>query len=71
MASPGNGNSRYRLVTFLKDDLIIDVGKTKTQPMAIKALFIAPPDPWAQKLLGNFSSPANASDSKAPDAGGK
>jgi hypothetical protein len=57
MANPGNGISRYRLVSFGKNDLIIDVGKTKTQQLAIKAMFIAPPDPLAQKLLGSFIAP--------------
>jgi hypothetical protein len=65
MASPGNGNSRFRLITFSKDDLIVDVGKDrKTQQLAIKSIFIAPPDPVAQKLLGNLSLPV-VSDQKA------
>jgi hypothetical protein len=50
MALPPNGNSRFRIVTFAKNDLIMDVGKVKQQ-WAVKALFIAPPDPLARKLL--------------------
>lgn len=53
------GVSRFRVVTFGKDDLIIDVGMIKKiengkqrQYVAIKSLFIAPPDPFAKKLLG-------------------
>jgi hypothetical protein len=66
MASPGNGNSRFRLMTFSKDDLIVDVGRDKkTQQLAIKAIFIAPPDPLAQKLLGSLAVPATA-DVKPP-----
>lgn len=51
MTLPPTGGVRYRMVTFLKNDLIIDVAKVKQQ-WAIKALFIAPPDPLAQKLFG-------------------
>lgn len=51
MTLPASGGVRYRMVTFLKNDLIIDVGKVKQQ-WAIKALFIAPPDPLALKLSG-------------------
>lgn len=51
MTLPPGGGVRYRMVTFGKNDLIIDVGKVKQQ-WAIKALFIAPPDPLAQKLSG-------------------
>jgi len=50
MALPPNGNSRFRIVTFAKDDLIMDIGKVKQQ-WAVKALYIAPPDPLARKLL--------------------
>jgi hypothetical protein len=53
MANPGTGAFRYRLMTFEKNDLIMDVGKVKNQ-WAIKALFIAPPDPLAQKLVGSL-----------------
>jgi len=56
MNNPGNGSSRFRLITSMKDDLIIDVGKTKTLPFAIKALFIAPPDPMAARILSNLQS---------------
>ena len=55
MTNPGNGSSRFRLVTSLPDDLIVDVGKIKSQWL-IKALFIAPADPLVQKLLGNSAA---------------
>jgi hypothetical protein len=57
MASPGNGSTRFRLITSLKEDLIIDVGKIKTLPFAVKAVFVAPPDPLASKILSNLQSP--------------
>lgn len=59
MASPPSGASRYRIITFGKNDLIADVGLIKRfeagkarQFHAIKALFVAPQDPFAQKLIG-------------------
>jgi hypothetical protein len=62
MALPPNGNSRFRIVTFDKNDLVMDVGRVKQQ-WAVKALFIAPPDPLARKLLStqpvNPTSPTN------------
>lgn len=76
MSNPMGGGSRFRVVTFGKDDLILDVGTIKknvygkpTSYVAIKALFVAPPDPFAKKLVGvtpNFErigDPAPASDS--------
>lgn len=76
MSNPMGGGSRFRVVTFGKDDLILDVGMIKkniygkpTSYVAIKALFVAPPDPFAKKLVGvtpNFErigDPAASSDS--------
>ena len=54
MANPGNGTARFRLITGMKDDLIVDVGKIKTLPFAVKAVFVAPPDPLASKILSNL-----------------
>lgn len=51
MAQPKHGGPRYRLVTYQKHDLIIDVGKKRGR-LAIKGLFIAPPDPLSKKLQG-------------------
>jgi hypothetical protein len=68
MASPGNGNSRFRLVSFLKEDLIIDIGKIKTQQLAVKAIYVAPADPLAQKLLNNLNPAASASTSSTTGA---
>ncbi len=59
------GSSRYRLVTSSKDDLIIEVGRI-LQPgrlkgqLAIRALFIAPPDAIAQRLSGTMVLPGGA-----------
>ncbi|MCC7529264.1 MAG: hypothetical protein IT342_12145 [Candidatus Melainabacteria bacterium] len=59
MSNPMGGGSRFRVVTFGKDDLILDVGLIKKfdygKPrsyVAIKSLFVAPPDPFAKKLVG-------------------
>jgi hypothetical protein len=65
MAPPPTGNARFRLVTYAKDDLILDIGKVKQQ-WAVKALFIAPPDPLAKKLAGTMQSEDKSSD-KSPD----
>lgn len=60
--SNAGGSSRYRLVTSSKDDLIIEVGRI-LQPgrlkgqLAIRALFIAPPDAIAQRLSGTMVLP--------------
>lgn len=53
MASPGGGSFRYRLVTFMKDDLIFDVAKIKDR-MLIKSIFIAPADPFLQEIAKNL-----------------
>lgn len=59
MANPLSGGSRFRIITFGKDDLIIDIGLVKRWEggkartfHAVKGVFIAPPDPFAQRLLG-------------------
>ncbi len=57
VAMSGSSGARYRLVTAAKDDLIIDVGRITTPgkmkgQLAIKGLFIAPPDAYAAKLAG-------------------
>jgi hypothetical protein len=50
MVTPAtSGVARFRLVTFDRDDLIMDVGKLKAQ-WAVKGLFIAPSDPLAKKI---------------------
>lgn len=67
MANPGNGSFRYRCMTFEKNDLIMDIGKVKNQ-WAVKALFIAPPDPLAQKLVGSLPATEKAADSKAEES---
>lgn len=65
MANPGNGSVRFRLITSMKEDLIVDVGKIKTLPFAVKSVFVAPPDPLASKILSNLQ----ALDSAAAQAG--
>ena len=75
MANPGNGSVRFRLITSMKEDLIVDVGRTKTLPFAVKAVFIAPPDPLASKILSNLqthepgasSSPSSSAKDKDND----
>lgn len=77
MANPMGGASRFRVVTFGKDDLILDVGLIKKYDMgkprsyvAIKSLFVAPPDPFAKKLVGVTPNFERIGDSGAPaDAG--
>jgi hypothetical protein len=64
MSAPLLNGERFRVVTFDKTDLIVDVGKVKAQ-WAIKALFMAPPDPVAQKLLGTLPS-AETVQAKSP-----
>ncbi|MBS1993783.1 MAG: hypothetical protein JSS83_24875 [Cyanobacteria bacterium SZAS LIN-3] len=72
VAMSGASGSRYRLITSAKDDLIIDVGRI-TAPgrlkgqLAIKGLFIAPPDAYAAKLTGTFVMP-QASEKPAADS---
>jgi hypothetical protein len=51
MAAPLNGGSRYRLITYDKNDLILDIAKIKAQ-WAIRGIFIAPADPVAKRLMG-------------------
>jgi hypothetical protein len=72
MSSPGN-YSRYRLVTSLKDDLIIEVA-TITQPgrwkgrLAVRALFAAPSDPFCAKITGQLVVPQAPQRTEAPPA---
>lgn len=66
MSSPLLSGARFRIMTFDKDDLIADVGKVKTQ-WVIKALFIAPPDPLALKLVGAIGAGVVP---PAPESGG-
>jgi hypothetical protein len=56
MTSPISGGSRFRLITYGKDDLILDIGKIKAQ-WAVKGLFIAAPDDFAKKLTGETVLP--------------
>ena len=53
MAHPKTGGPRYRLVTYKKYDLIFDLGSRRGR-LAIKGLFIAPPDPLAKELSGTY-----------------
>jgi len=52
-ASPPSGAARFRLVTGGKDDLIFEVGRVKDRT-AIRAIFIAPPDPFLQEMAGHL-----------------
>jgi hypothetical protein len=49
MPPPLNGGMRFRLITSSKDDLIVDVGRVKTQWL-VKGLFIAPADSLAAEI---------------------
>lgn len=49
MASPPSGAPRYRLITGQKDDLIFEIAKMKDKPI-VRAIFIAPPDPFLQEI---------------------
>jgi hypothetical protein len=82
VAMSGASGARYRLVTSAKDDLIIDVGRITTPgkmkgQLAVKGLFIAPPDPYAAKLAGTpvmpqeSDKPAEADDSAGGDSSAK
>lgn len=51
---PGRG-SRFRLINIGKDDLIFDVGKFKNG-WQIKAIFIAPPDPYLAETARYYPS---------------
>lgn len=53
MSSPWSGGYRFRLVTFLKNDLIFDVGKVKDKVL-IKGIFIAPADQFLQEIAKNL-----------------
>lgn len=64
MSAPLLSGARFRIMTYEKDDLIVDVTKVKNQ-WAIKAVFIAPPDPLAQKLMGVTVTPPVTADTKA------
>lgn len=64
MSSPA-GSYRFRMITFEKNDLIFEVARVKPlMQLMIKAIFVAPPDPLAQKLVGSWKTcemPVNAS----------
>jgi len=72
VAMSGASGARYRLITSAKDDLIIDVGRILTPgrlkgQLAIKGLFIAPPDSYAAKFTGTFVMP-QVTEKAAPEA---
>ena len=61
MPNPMNGCQRFRLVTYGRDDLILDVGrrndpKSKQIQWVIKSIFVAPADPALQKFARNLPS---------------
>jgi hypothetical protein len=67
MANPQPPICRYRVITSTKNDLIFDLGKLKQQ-WVIKGIFIVPPDPLAQKLLGAGSSVTDKPQDEKPAA---
>ncbi len=79
MASPPSGVIRFRVITNGKDDLIFDIGRFRDKGaikdrQAIKAIFVAPPDPWLQQLskvlpvYDRLVPPPTKPEEAAPDA---
>jgi hypothetical protein len=71
MASPPSGAPRFRLITGGKNDLIFEVGRLKDRTV-IRAIFIAPPDPFLQEIAGHlpgFSQVAPSSTLQAAQPG--
>jgi hypothetical protein len=71
MSGPPSGTYRFRLVTFDKNDLVLDVGKSKTL-WAIRAIFVAPADPLIQQIARDLpaweAAPEASTDSGKPGA---
>jgi hypothetical protein len=67
MSAPLLTGARFRIMTFDKTDLIADVVKVKNQ-WTIKALYMAPPDPMAQKLVGAVAPSSPETDSSRSPA---
>jgi hypothetical protein len=74
MASPPSGAPRYRIITGQRNDLIFEVAKMKDRPI-VRAIFIAPPDPFLHELariLPTYDQlvppPATPADMTAADA---
>lgn len=71
MSLPPSKGQRFRLFNMGKDELIFDVGKVKGIPL-IKAVFIAPPDPFLQEtgkyfpLYGKLTAPAPQDEKPSP-----
>lgn len=53
MSMPASKGQRFRLINMGKDELIFDVTKAKGIPV-IKAIFVAPPDPFLQEASKYF-----------------
>ncbi len=70
MAGPPPAVYRFRFVTFERNDLILDVAKTKTT-WAIKAIFIAPADPLIQQIARGLPPLEPGVESFADDAAAK
>jgi len=68
MSSPSAGSYRYRLITFERNDLILDVGKPRAQ-WAVKAIFIAPADPLLQKIARSLPALEETSQGEAAEKG--
>jgi len=69
LASPPSGVLRYRLITSGKDDLIFDV-VTKKDKFLIRAIFIAPPDPFVQEIGKQFPAYSRLAPPILPPASG-
>jgi hypothetical protein len=66
MQSPPSGAARFRLLTGGKDDLIFEIGKVKDRTV-IRALFIAPPDPFLQEIASQLPSYEKVAPAAAAD----
>lgn len=67
MSNPQGSSARYRLVTFDRYDLVMEVIKYKQQ-WAIKALFVAPADVFLQKIARSVQ-PLEGKKNASADAG--
>lgn len=67
MSGPPAGTYRFRLVTFEKNDLVLDVVKSKTL-WAIRAIFVTPADALIQQIARDLPA-AEAAPDASTDSG--
>ncbi|HEY9868774.1 MAG TPA: hypothetical protein V6D08_06380, partial [Candidatus Obscuribacterales bacterium] len=66
MSGPPTGTYRFRLVTFEKNDLVLDVVKSKTL-WAIRAIFVAPADALIQQIARDLPPAEPAPEASTED----